>query len=279
MSEMIIENPVLQTICNIVPYIITLYNGDACVGVTDTEHYIFTKYGKSFSLPFEVGTPINSPVKKCIANGELFKMEIPLGIMEQSSAKTADCYFFPIADKKTTVGCLAVAVLLDNRHELDQIVETLEQQVANLSGVVESVTTGVTSLLTMNQELLHKTNETTVKAKDTDEIVGIIQGISSKTNLLGLNASIEAARSGEAGKGFNVVAKEIQKLSITSKDSISKIDVIIKDISANIQEIDTGLDTINGVSKQQAESVKTLTSTMEEVKNIIERLHELAKKL
>lgn len=143
----------------------------------------------------------------------------------------------------------------------------------------QSVTTGVTSLSTMNQDLLRKTNETTLKAKDTDAIVNIIQGISSKTNLLGLNASIEAARSGEAGRGFGVVAKEIQNLSITSKDSIIKIDNIIKYISTNIQEIDSGLENINEVSEQQAESVQQLTSTMKEMKSIINKLHALAEKL
>ena len=169
--------------------------------------------------------------------------------------------------------------MLDHRFELDQIVETLEKEVSNLSDVVENVTSGVTSLLSMNEELLHKTNEATHKAKDTDEIVSLIQGISSKTNLLGLNASIEAARSGEAGRGFDVVAKEIQKLSITSKNSIAKIDDIIKDISVNIQDIDSGLEKINGVSQQQTQSIQTLTSTMDEVKRMIEKLHELSTKL
>lgn len=274
-----IENPVLKTVINLVPFISTLYNDEVCIGVTDNERYIFVRYGNHFTMPVEVGTEISPSVRKSQNERVPIVIEVPLDLMEKSNANTAKSYFFPIEDDNVVVGSLVVAVLLDNRFELDQIVETLENQVSSLSGVVNSVTTGVTSLLSMNEELLHKTNETTVKAKDTDEIVSLIQGISSKTNLLGLNASIEAARSGEAGKGFSVVAKEIQKLSITSKDSISKIDDIIKDIFMNIQEIDSGLENINGVSQQQAESVQVLTSTMEEVKHVINRLHDLAQKL
>jgi hypothetical protein len=262
-----------------VPLFSTLYNDEVCVGVTDTECYLFTKYGKNFSLPFKEGSPLNPGIIKAQRERTPVIMEIPLEIMEQSNANTAKAYFFPIEENGKVVGTLAIAVLQDTRFELDQIVEKLEEQAASLSGVVDNVAEGVISLLTMNEELLHKTNETTVKAKDTDEIVSLIQGISSKTNLLGLNASIEAARSGKAGKGFGVVAKEIQKLSITSKDSIIKIDDIIKDISVNIDEIDSGLDNINVVSQQQAESVKMLTSAMEEVRNIIVKLHELEKRL
>lgn len=279
MSKFNVENIFLRAACNMVPYIGTLYNDEVCIAVTDREQFIHLQMGKHFSLPYKIGDPLNHTIQEVIQSGKANVREIPLGIMENSGADLAKCFFFPIKDDDSIVGVLTVAVRLDHRQALDQIVGNLEKQATNLSGAVNSVTTGITELLSMNQELLHKTNETTHKAKDTDEIVGIIQGISSRTNLLGLNASIEAARSGEAGRGFDVVAKEIQKLSITSKDSISKIDDIIKDISTNIEEIDLGLGKINGVSEQQAGAVQALTSTMDEMKNIIDKLHDLAEKL
>lgn len=276
-----IEHPVLRTACNLIPCISTLYNDEVCIAVSDKEHFVFLEMGEEFKLPYKIGDPINKNFEQVMRQKEYTVKEIPLNIMEKSSANIAKCYFFPILDNDgiEAVGVLAIAIRLDNRFELNQIVGTLEKASLDLSEVVDNVSTGVNDMLSMNQELLHKTNEMTHKAKDTDAIVGIIQGISNKTNLLGLNASIEAARTGEAGRGFGVVAKEIQKLSVTSKESITKIDGIIKDISTNITEIDTGLDKINGVSEKQAEVVKTLTSTMEEVKGIIEKLHELAEKL
>lgn len=276
-----IEHPVLRTACNLIPCISTLYNDEVCIAVSDKEHLVFLEMGEEFKLPYKLGDPINKNFEQVMRQKKYIVKEIPLNIMEKSSANIAKCYFFPILDndEKEAVGVLAIAIRLDNRFELNQIVGTLEKASLDLSEVVDNVSTGVNDMLSMNQELLHKTNEMTHKAKDTDAIVGIIQGISNKTNLLGLNASIEAARTGEAGRGFGVVAKEIQKLSVTSKESITQIDGIIKDISTNITEIDTGLDKINGVSEKQAEVVKTLTSTMEEVKGIIEKLHELAEKL
>ena len=83
MAEISIENPVLKTVCNIVPFISTLYNDEVCIGITDREQYIFVKYGKSFRLPFEVGTPINDAIKKVCREKRTIIMEIPLNVMEQ----------------------------------------------------------------------------------------------------------------------------------------------------------------------------------------------------
>ena len=128
----------------------------------------------------------------------------------------------------------------------------------------------------MNTKLLQQTNNTTNKAKDTDQIVGIIQGISSQTNLLGLNASIEAARAGEYGKGFSVVAKEIRNLSNTSKQSINKIDTIIKEISNDIVSIDNGLDNINGVSQNQSAALEEISASLDTLNETISKLNTLS---
>lgn len=69
------------------------------------------------------------------------------------------------------------------------------------------------------------------------EITNLINDISSETNLLALNASIEAARSGEAGKGFSVVADKIKELSEQSRMSSENINEILKGISMQSSEV------------------------------------------
>ncbi len=74
------------------------------------------------------------------------------------------------------------------------------------------------------------------------KIIGIINGISEQTNLLALNAAIEAARAGEAGKGFAVVADEVKNLADQSKTSSNEISKIITQIQHQISEMRSGVE-------------------------------------
>ena len=80
-----------------------------------------------------------------------------------------------------------------------------------------------------------------VSTSEISNIMRFIVDISEQLKLLSLNASIEAARSGEAGKGFAVVATEITKLSEATKDSISKINVIILSLGQNSHNVELSI--------------------------------------
>lgn len=69
------------------------------------------------------------------------------------------------------------------------------------------------------------------------DVANAIQGIANQTNLLALNASIEAARAGAAGKGFAVVAEEINSLSTTTGSEIDKVNGLISEVNANVEEL------------------------------------------
>ena len=168
---------------------------------------------------------------------------------------------------------------MNKKNQLISIIDNLTESLSQLSVGIREVNTGVQDLAIMNNQLLQETIEANNNAKDTDQIVGIIQGISSQTNLLGLNASIEAARAGEYGKGFSVVAKEIRKLSNTSKESIDKIDTIIKDISTSIQSINDNLDKTNAVSQNQSAALEQISASLEELNSTVALLKDLSKQL
>lgn len=89
------------------------------------------------------------------------------------------------------------------------------------------------------------------KSESINTIINVINEIANQTNLLSLNASIEAARAGNAGKGFAVVANEIKKLAEESQNSAGKIKEIVEDI--NMQTLDTvkkAMEAEDIVSKQ-----------------------------
>ena len=106
-----------------------------------------------------------------------------------------------------------------------------------------------------------------------------IKGVSSQTNLLGLNASIEAARAGDYGKGFNIVAQEIRKLSKSSNESLGKIEHVVKNISTSIEKINNKVSNMDGISYKQSSALQDVASSIEKLNSTAKLLAKFADEL
>jgi len=121
---------------------------------------------------------------------------------------------------------------------------------------------------------MHDMSQISIKAsndvKNANQILGIIQRIASQTNLLGLNAAIEAARAGDLGRGFSVVAEEVRKLSQQSDDSVQDIHKRLNKLNDSIDLLNQRMLQTDKITQEQAcvsQSISSMMMDLQEVSN------------
>jgi len=132
--------------------------------------------------------------------------------------------------------------------------------IKDASGAIQSeldeISSSVNNIHDVSANLLNSINLSKQHIAESDKIIKYFNDISKQTKILGINASIESARAGEHGKGFSVVAMEVQKLANNSGEFAKEVNLILAELSKEIANINNEIININKQSDIQITASK-----------------------
>ncbi|QSX08231.1 hypothetical protein J0B03_10600 [Alkalibacter rhizosphaerae] len=279
MSNRVFENDVLEAFHKIIEFISELVNEPITTFIAEGDEYKATFDVPELPFGTKPGDKLQDFEKDLLKSGKVFKSDLTA-----ENIPTVDFPFksivIPIKDDTgNVVGGVFTAQSMRKKHELTELSQTVRSSLEQITSALSDLNIKVQEVVDTNLEVQKVVEESKVNTENTNEILSFIEDISSQTNLLGLNAAIEAARAGEYGRGFDVVAKEIRKLSSKSSDSVKEVAEVLKNIKSSILTIHKKIDQNTEVYETQAASLEEITASIQELQSTVENLHGFAEKL
>lgn len=244
---------------------------------------LYGKEHRMFCFNDFVESPAYEKLWTDLLNGVSFQDKI---VRKSSEGKVIwlEATYFPIynKDKSTVIGVSKVATDITERQlNIEKVTEDLLSMSNSLTLSSEKGLAKGQTLLAESSEMIELSSQSTSnltelqnKNQSIQSIVKTIQDIASTTNLLALNASIEAARAGDAGRGFSVIAQEVKKLSQKVHESAEDIK---SDMQAVTSDINTVVDGNDYLKKHIQQSELGIHETMTEFNTISSESKKLQK--
>lgn len=267
---------ILDKVATVLPTIHRAFDGEIGVALTDTEKFLM--YHPAKNLDFR--TQINSTFKEGSGVYRLMHEDLPFLKVKMDKRLHGFPYVVMVsaikASHNDTIGAIIVSQSLDRQATLKDMASNLLNNVSSLAGTAEEITAQSEEIMGIVRTLEQSAKDSQAQVLETNQVLGFIKEVAGQTNLLGLNAAIEAARVGEQGRGFGVVAEEIRKLAANSTESISKINDIINGIQTD------SLATYNRISQveegvaQVTEAIAHMAAATQELRAMAHLLDEKA---
>lgn len=192
-------------------------------------------------------------------------------IMPRTQIDSAAEFLFIVANTISQVGYNQL-MAYEKSQKLQMDSQELVSYVNKAEQILKTNSISIKKLTVSFSELKDLAESATSKIGDTKDTVKVIQDIAQNTRILGFNASIEASRAKESGKGFGVIAQEVRSLADVSKVSAEKIEEIIQGIDQANIEINEMVSSTNDVINNTFDNLNEITKMLAEIKIISEKL-------
>lgn len=152
----------------------------------------------------------------------------------------------------------------NNADSAEKSTSSARGNVQNGASVVDSTVNDIRSLTSDIESVSSAVTELAAQTESIGAVLDVIRGIAEQTNLLALNAAIEAARAGEQGRGFAVVADEVRTLASRTGQSTDEIQAMIEELQSNAKSA------VDAVKVSQSASTKTVDNAIQANQNLQE---------
>ncbi len=167
------------------------------------------------------------------------------------------------------------SVVVDNANHAVKVAYQAEQAAQTGREVVQQSEDSMQQLVTTMAEAVPIALELQNNSSNIDAILSVIESISEQTNLLALNAAIEAARAGEQGRGFAVVADEVRLLAGRAHDSAGQIRGVIEELQSGTQSVTRVISQGNDLAISAAEQVQKAVLSLTDISEFVEDIQRM----
>ncbi len=202
-------------------------------------------------------------------------------MLSQSTAKTsADIKVQQEETHQASVGMdqmsVAIAEISDNTHQSSDAAQSANDRAITGQQVVEEVVGGIIDLASEVEHAADLITQVGQNSETISTVLDVIKGIAEQTNLLALNAAIEAARAGEQGRGFAVVADEVRTLASRTAESTEEINQIIERLQSGSGDAVRAMTVSREKAQQLSEQASNASSTLSEIAESVARINKMS---
>ncbi|SQD77769.1 putative methyl-accepting chemotaxis protein [Moritella yayanosii] len=215
---------------------------------------------------------IQSTIKDVIATSEAMSKtskqaeKIALQSRQSSESQFREVDMVATASEEMTQ---TSALVLANADRAAEMASQAEQSAQSGQAIVQQSADTMQELVERMAMAVPIANQLEKNGGNISAILSVIESISEQTNLLALNAAIEAARAGEQGRGFAVVADEVRQLASRTHDSVDQIRVVIEDLQNGTRSVTTAISEGNHLALETATQVQQAVSSLADISSFV----------